>query len=171
MTIKKPFHDASHDGDALTTAWAQDTGTRTVSYIDTDGQEQSVDATVIDNNNMPTTLNGGWYVVTEDVEYSNGIHITDGWIYTDGTDFFDTGSISSVSGAASYRPKWWDGNGTSDDPYLIKTTADLNQLAMRVNSNFSDYSGTYFKLDNDITYTHKADNEEFLFLAHHTFLI
>ena len=53
---------------------------------------------------------------------------------------------------STYRPKWWDGNGTSDDPYLIKTTADLDQLATLVNSDFSDYSGTYFKLDNDITY-------------------
>ncbi len=109
------------------------------------------------------TVNGGNVIANS--------RITDGWIYTDGTDFFDTGSLDPNPGAAFYRPKWWDGNGTSDDPYLIKTTADLDQLAMRVNSNFSDYSGTYFKLDNDITYTHKADNEEFLFLAHHTFLI
>ena len=106
------------------------------------------------------TLGGGTLSASGYSVPGNIIYITDGWIYTDGTDFFDTGSISTPPGAATYRPKWWDGNGTSDDPYLIKTTADLDQLATRVNSYFSDYSGTYFKLDNDITYTHKADNEE-----------
>ena len=45
------------------------------------------------------------------------------------------------------------GTGGPDDPYLIKTTDDLNKLAQDVNSGTS-YVGTYFKLNNDITYTY-----------------
>ena len=46
------------------TAWAD---TETVSYIDADGHEQTVDATVLDGNG--NTLNQGWYVVSSDVSY------------------------------------------------------------------------------------------------------
>ena len=45
----------------------------------------------------------------------------------------------------------WHGNGTSEDPYLIKTTDDLNKLAVQVNAG-TDYAGKYFKVDNNITY-------------------
>lgn len=47
----------------------------------------------------------------------------------------------------------WDGSGTFNDPYQIKTTGDLNQLASDVNGGIG-YEGTYFKLMNDINYTH-----------------
>ena len=43
------------------------------------------------------------------------------------------------------------GSGTSSNPYLIKTTADLNALANDVNSG-TTYSYKYFKLDNDIDF-------------------
>ena len=52
----------------------------------------------------------------------------------------------------------WDGSGTKNDPYLIKTTDDLNLLAHRVNGTHgetaNDYLGKYFKLANDITYSY-----------------
>ena len=54
----------------------------------------------------------------------------------------------------------WHGNGTSTDPYLIKTTDDLNKLAVQVNAG-TDYAGKYFKVDNDITYdSTKTDTDE-----------
>lgn len=47
----------------------------------------------------------------------------------------------------------WTGSGTSSDPYLITSTEDWNTLATNVeNANtYNTYSGTYFKLTEDIT--------------------
>lgn len=60
-----------------------------------------------------------------------------------------TGSFPTSSG----------GSGTSDDPYKISSTADLDQLADDV-YNGTEYYGVYFIVTQDITYTHKADGEE-----------
>ena len=46
----------------------------------------------------------------------------------------------------------WEGNGTNESPYLIKTTADMNALASEVN-NGTTYSSTYFQLANDLDYS------------------
>lgn len=43
----------------------------------------------------------------------------------------------------------WSGSGTSADPYLIASVSDWNTLA--TNSASNTYSGTYFKLTDDIT--------------------
>ena len=45
------------------------------------------------------------------------------------------------------------GDGSEGDPYRIKTTADLNQLATDVNGG-NTYSGTYFKMTADIAYAY-----------------
>ena len=45
------------------------------------------------------------------------------------------------------------GEGTEGNPYKIATTADLDALAAYVNSGTA-YSGTYFKMTADITYSH-----------------
>lgn len=45
----------------------------------------------------------------------------------------------------------WDGTGSFNDPYQIKTTGDLNQLASSVNGG-TGYEGMYFKLMNDINF-------------------
>ena len=47
----------------------------------------------------------------------------------------------------------WDESGTSADPYLIKTKADLNQLASDVNSDANLYAGSYFRLEANLDYT------------------
>ena len=49
----------------------------------------------------------------------------------------------------------WSGGGTLDNPYQIASPADLNQLASGVNGG-TEYAGVYFKLTNDITYTHSS---------------
>ena len=46
--------------------------------------------------------------------------------------------------------------GTCDAPYQIKTTAQLELLAKRVNEG-TTFSGQYFKLMNDIAYAHSTD--------------
>ena len=50
----------------------------------------------------------------------------------------------------------WDGQGTEADPYLITNTTDLSQLANNVLGG-TPYTGTYFKLTADITYTHSTE--------------
>ena len=60
----------------------------------------------------------------------------------------------------------WTGSGTKADPYMITTAKQLAALATAVNSG-TDYSGTYFKLGNDITVAdwtpigQKNDNNKF----------
>ena len=49
--------------------------------------------------------------------------------------------------------------GTEGDPYIIYNKDQLDLLATNVNSGES-YSGKFFKLGADITYSHKAANEE-----------
>ena len=56
-------------------AWAD---TETVSYIDADGKEQTVTATVLTGNEEPSRwgsieLDAGWYVVKGDISYTNQI--------------------------------------------------------------------------------------------------
>ena len=47
----------------------------------------------------------------------------------------------------------WSGHGEEDNPYLITNCAELNALAIMVNSG-NDYDGYYFKLGADIDYPH-----------------
>ena len=47
----------------------------------------------------------------------------------------------------------WTGAGTEENPYQIKSIADMNTLATNVN-NGTGYSGTYFLLTTDLTYSY-----------------
>ena len=47
----------------------------------------------------------------------------------------------------------WSGHGEENNPYLITNCAELNALAIMVNSG-NDYENQYFKLANDINYPH-----------------
>ena len=49
----------------------------------------------------------------------------------------------------------WEGSGTKNAPYQIKSTGDLNQLATDVNKG-TNYEGTYFKLMNNISYSYST---------------
>lgn len=95
------------------------------------------------------TVNGGTVRASS---YNGNLTIADDWTYTDGTNTIDPETtIDEPVGGTTYQPEW-TGSGTSDaDPILIKTTSDLDLLAKRVNAG-NDYSGTYFKLANDIWY-------------------
>ena len=50
---------------------------------------------------------------------------------------------------------WFAGSGTEDDPYLIATTDDMDELASQVN-NGNNYSGTYFLMTADLDYSGKT---------------
>ena len=51
----------------------------------------------------------------------------------------------------------WTGKGTETDPYVIRTTAELDLLASRVNGD-NKYRGKYFELGADITYDGSENN-------------
>ena len=53
----------------------------------------------------------------------------------------------------------WEGDGTAQNPYLIKTTDDLDLLAECVNNGKSDFSGQHFKLNNNIEYTYDGNTQ------------
>lgn len=59
-------------------------------------------------------------------------------------------------------PAILEGAGSAEDPFRIKTSADLTLLANFITSSGMDYDGYYFKVLNDIAY---ADGEEFLPIA------
>lgn len=53
-----------------------------------------------------------------------------------------------------YAPAEWSGSGDSaNDPYIIASVDDLNLLSLRTNGGGNNYSGKFFRLDEDITYT------------------
>ena len=60
----------------------------------------------------------------------------------------------------------WSGKGTEDSPYIIYNKDQLDLLAYRVNGTHGEplqedgYENTYFKLNNDISYPHKANDED-----------
>ena len=55
---------------------------------------------------------------------------------------------ASISSASALE---LEGNGTEKTPYLIKTTNDLDALALSVN-NGTNYEGVYFQLENSLDY-------------------
>ena len=110
------------------------------------------------------TLNGGAVKSNGYVIYSNEITIAQGWTYTDGsTNSFEGKTTITPTNGATYQPEW-TGSGTSEaDPYVIKTPADLDLLAKRVNSGADSYGGKYFQLGADIAYDPDVltiDNDE-----------
>ena len=77
-----------------------------------------------------------------------------GTTYAAGTDY--EGVTAYANGLAYngkyYYPSLWTGDGTSDNPYIIYTTAGLDKLASDVNGG-NNYAGKYFELGNDIDYS------------------
>ena len=74
----------------------------------------------------------------------------------------ENGIYSNVTSDLSFIARYaeyWDGTGmgTIGDPYLIATTADLDQLATRVNEG-QDFLDKYFLLVEDLAYDGTANN-------------
>ncbi len=85
--------------------------------------------------------------------------------YNDGSDHDITGNTftmpaSDVTISVTFTTAW-SGGGSSDNPYLIITTDQLDLLAKMVNGTngytANKFRDTYFRLDNDITYTHTTE--------------
>ena len=109
----------------------------------------------------------GWTNPTDHIyanSYSNDPTVKDGQALTDGTTAYSgTVSISDINGKTLW-PDLWNVAGGNDGSsaakaYTITTTDGLDLLATLVNSG-NDFKDNFFRLGNDITYSHKADNEE-----------
>lgn len=99
-----------------------------------DGVVQSTDALEISGSN----------VTIKDI-YSNSVIVAnsqDGW------------------GIKLYRlaivPKWFDGEGTADDPFQLKTADDFIKLDTAVGTYAQSHIGDHFKVMNDIDFTGSA---------------
>ena len=58
-------------------------------------------------------------------------------------------ALLTIAALATGQTAWaWDGSGTSDSPWLIKTTDDL--VALANNSASNTYYGKFFRLENDL---------------------
>ena len=80
----------------------------------------------------------------------NGVQATDNG---NGT-FTATMPAADATVTTGQTPIPWSGSGDSgNDPYIIQYPSQLDLLASNVNAG-TDYYGKFFKLTNDITYTH-----------------
>ena len=113
-------------------------------------------------------INGTTYYAsntTITLSYSQAVAQQIIYHYNDGSDHALTGNTftmpaSDATVSVSFTAAW-SGSGTSGSPYLITTTDQLDLLAKNVNGTDgyakNDFKNTYFKLGNDITYTHTTD--------------
>lgn len=56
-----------------------------------------------------------------------------------------------VAVTVTEEPLPWEGNGSEESPYLIKSVSDLEALREKVNKDGFTFSDAYFRLDADIT--------------------
>lgn len=96
----------------------------------------------------------GWMVGTPN--QVNGYEVIGGeTLYGVGDAYNVTGDVSFI---ARFKTYWTgSGSGTGNDPFLITSTDDLNQLANRVNGGI-DYNGKYFLQVNDIEFNGSENN-------------
>ena len=112
--------------------------------------------TAVTINNQPILAAGGYVFA--------------GWTGSNGNTpqtsvTIPAGSHGNKSYTANWTPLWGQDSGaTGEDeahPYIISSTAGLDMLAKVVNGtdgyNANDFYGKFFKLANDITYTHTTD--------------
>ena len=112
-----------------------------------------------------TTL--GWTNPTDHIyanSYSSRPTVKDGQTLTDGTTAY-SGKVDNIDiNGKTLWPDLWDvasGNDGSSaaKAYTITTTGGLDQLAAQVNcsNDYNNFEGKFFRLGNDITYTHTTD--------------
>ena len=95
--------------------------------------------------------------------YTNTYTITEGLHTLTYHDHIDA-TLTLPAADCSVTVRWasaWTGSGTEEAPYVITTPAQLNLLAKMVNGSggygYSDFSGNYFQLGNDIDYSATTD--------------
>ena len=68
--------------------------------------------------------------------------------------------IPSISFSAFAADDFSGGSGTSADPYIISTAADLKLLADKVNAGEESYASAYYEIPTE-TYTYTKNNVEY----------
>lgn len=63
----------------------------------------------------------------------------------------DTSELSLVA-QISQPTATWEGEGTAEAPYLIKSVMDMNLITLKMEE-MGDYNGVHFSLENDLDYT------------------
>ena len=99
------------------------------------------------NCTVPQGYTFGSYTVTRN-DTAGTVDITQ----TNGVYSFQM-PAGDVTVSASYIPIPWSGSGTEADPWIIIYPSQMELLATNVNGG-NRYSGKYFRLGNDLTYSH-----------------
>ena len=106
-------------------------------------------STITFSGTVPRGYSLGGYTVTKDgTDPAETVVFTE----TNGVYSFQM-PAGDVTVSASYIPIPWSGSGTEADPWIIIYPSQMELLATNVNGGNS-YSGKYFKLGNDLTYSH-----------------
>ncbi|MBO7074086.1 MAG: carbohydrate-binding domain-containing protein, partial [Bacteroidales bacterium] len=111
-----------------------------------------------------TTNNDRIYASSYQVGYTASLSVKDGqYFITDDGQFVYGGYNKDYVGFLAGRtlspfiPTEWSGGGNSaNDPYIITSVYDLNLLSLRARAG-EDYTGKYFRLDANITFTHSTE--------------
>ena len=97
------------------------------------------------------------YSTSQNGTYSGTEPNTAGTYWVKATIATDNNYNAFTTAAVKFTLKrdWtkWNNGDSEADAYVITSTEDLDLLASRVNSG-TNYSGKYFKVDRDITYSH-----------------
>ena len=144
------------------TAWAE-----TVKYIDADGIEKTANATVIDNDILTEGLaDGGWYVVSNDIDYSNHIGINAGDCSDIVNPVFTGVTVSSTAAASETEgSEWVDFVGTYKPAAIYESGTEKHDLYLGTTNTLYWPNATmtigaqraYFQLNNDITAGEPSD--------------
>ncbi len=114
--------------------------------------EQGLKTPLTDNDFK--SYNQGFWSVTKNLYYDEGysmpIKQVKGVLLTLSCKAECDVIILQTSTRDPYSP-YWEGKGYQSSPYLIKDGADLKELSDSNNIDNTDYSGIYFRLENDVT--------------------
>lgn len=130
-------------------------GTMTMGYTIDGGSANFITLTYYGYTGTYNKLQSGGYNYSNtpiDISsLSAGTHTIAVWFKSE--DTYD--SNNNANYVASFTKL--KGDGSEDTPYLIKSTGDLDALAISVN-NGNDYSEKYFQLENDLDYPYTDNN-------------
>lgn len=110
------------------------------------------------DNSAVTVEQNGELTVTNGVGTLNANVIIDSSKLNDNNTITVKCEIDGISSSVTVKvakPKW-DGKGTENDPYIIKSLEDMNNIAESV-ADGNTYKGVYFKLLNDIDLSDKKE--------------
>lgn len=101
------------------------------------------------NGVMHYRLEGGEYSAELPTAISAGTYTVYYKAHGD-VNHYDSSEQSLVAQIAQVGSTW-EGEGTAEAPYLIKSVVDMNLIALKQEE--MDYTGVYFRLENDLDYT------------------